>query len=157
MRLGGGVAVHLQLLFSHARFVFVVRNPYDSYLSYRTQTNRRGNPDGWYHAWPHDRVGDPAHFARIWRGLADSIQRCARRVRGVVVQYEQLGDAETVEQLMDGLGLDVRTDRTQTMVGSSFDDGRQRRALSAYGARGPVRCRRCRRGLRYYGPTPRRA
>lgn len=131
VRLGAGVAYVLQHLYPGARFVFLVRNPYDAYRSYLTKITRGGNPDGWYHRWPDDRVSGPSRFGEVWRGLAESMQRHARRVRGEIVRYEDLRHAATIERL-ERLGLPVGTEQLDQSVGSSFVSGDGGRALSAH-------------------------
>lgn len=131
VRLGGGVACFLQLLYPKARFVFLVRNPYDAYRSYLTKITRGANYAGWYSRWPDDRVAGPTHFGEVWRGLAESMQRHVRRVRAEIVRYEDLGAAGTIERL-ERLGLPVGREQLGQRVGSSFVSGDDGRALSVY-------------------------
>jgi hypothetical protein len=130
VRLGAGVAHFLQLVYPGARFVFLVRNPYDAYRSYVTKINENGNPLGWHHRWPDDRVASPEHFGRIWRGLADSMQRHGSRVRGRIVRYEDLSRPETIRSL-EAIGLPVDHRRLDQSVGSSYSEDRPGSALSA--------------------------
>lgn len=131
VRLGGGVACFLKLLYPRARFVFLVRNPYDAYRSYLTKITSNGNFAGWYVRWPDDRVAGPTHFGEVWRGLAESMQRHVRRARGEIVRYEDLGASSTAERL-ERIGLPVDRSQLGQRVGSSFGRGDDGRALSVY-------------------------
>ena len=130
VRLGAGVAHFLQLIYSQARFVFLVRNPYDAYRSYFTKITNGRNRMGWYYSWPDDRVASPEHFGRIWRGLAESMQRHGSRVRAQMIRYEDLSKPETITQL-EQIGLSLDQVQMEQKVGSSYSDVRRDRALSA--------------------------
>lgn len=131
VRLGGGVAHFLQLVYSEARFVFLVRNPYDAYRSYLTKITNGGNRLGWHFNWPNDRVASPEQFGRIWRGLADSMQRHGSRVRAQIIRYEDLSKPETTTRL-EQIGLSVVQGQLEQKIGSSYSDGHRERTLSAH-------------------------
>lgn len=130
VRLGGGMAQFLQLLYSRATFVFLVRNPYDAYRSYVNKVSVGPNPLGWYHTWPDDRVATPEHFGRVWSGLLESMRVHGASVRGALVRYESLGSPEVVGQLAD-LGVSASSDQLHNRVGSSYDNARPGRELSS--------------------------
>jgi hypothetical protein len=131
VRLGGGVAHFLQLVYSEARFVFLVRNPYDAYRSYLTKITTGGNHLGWHYSWPDDRVASPEHFGRLWTGLADSMQRHGPRVRGQIIRYEDLIKPETTT-LLEQIGLSVVQSQLEQKIGSSYSGGHRERTLSAH-------------------------
>lgn len=131
VRLGGGVAHLLQLVYSEARFVLLIRNPYDAYCSYLTKTTNGGSRRGWYYNWPDDRVASPEHFGRIWRGLAESMQRHGSRIRARVIRYEDLGKPQTATRL-EQIGLSVDQGQLEQTIGSSYSRGGRERRLSGY-------------------------
>ena len=104
VRLSLDYAIYLKWLFPDARFLFLVRNPYDAYRSYRIFRN-------WYDRWPKDRVLTPAHFGRVWRSLADGFVSDHEKVGGLLIKYEDLvGGQLPIKKIADYLELDLSDD-----------------------------------------------
>ena len=64
VRYDGLVAQFLQWLYPDARFVFLIRNPYDAWSSYKGVT--------WFYQWPKILVKDVQTFAKLWRKNAET-------------------------------------------------------------------------------------
>lgn len=116
VRLSGNEARYLKFLFPNAKIVYVVRNPYHSYISYRPKRS-------WYDRWPEELVATPRRFGEIWRRLTSSFIDSVDELGGLLIYYEDLVyDTETVvsqlEQFVNGhFDRDLLEDR----VGSSRD------------------------------------
>ena len=121
IRMGGGVAVFLQMLFPRARFVLLTRNPFDAFLSYREKLRNGRNERGWFFRFPNDPVLHARHFGEVWAGLAHSMQRHASRCRGPMIRYEDLTLQATTETLRRH-GLDINDEAIGLRVGSSFPE-----------------------------------
>lgn len=98
--LGVDHAHYLKWLFPQAKFVFLMRNPYDSYRSYRQWS-------AWYKSWPAEPVFTPTAFGRLWRGLAEDYAAHHAQVGGLLLRYEQLAAPETGEMLHEYLDCPV--------------------------------------------------
>ena len=83
VRLDAYQAEYLQTLFPQARLVFLIRNPYDAYRSYRV----RG---GWYDRFPDRPVFDPEPFARHWLRLTQSFLDRAPDLGALIVRFEEM-------------------------------------------------------------------
>lgn len=104
VRLSLDYAIYLKWLFPDARFLFLVRNPYNAYRSYRIFRN-------WYDRWPNERVLSPAHFGRVWRSLADGFVSGHEKVGGLLIQYEDLIEGRfPIDRIADYLELDLSDD-----------------------------------------------
>jgi hypothetical protein len=64
VRYDGNVAQFLHWLYPDARFVFLIRNPYDAWSSYKGAV--------WYYQWPKMLVKDVGVFAKLWRNNVES-------------------------------------------------------------------------------------
>ena len=65
------MASYLRWLFPDARFVFLVRNPFDAYRSYRQWDWYDNWPfHTWYDRWPSEPIDSPESFGSHWRRLA---------------------------------------------------------------------------------------
>ncbi|MFQ5745732.1 MAG: sulfotransferase [Gemmatimonadota bacterium] len=91
-------AAWLRWLFPEARFLFLYRNPYRAYRSYRVFRN-------WYDRWPAQPVLTPGHFGRHWRALVEGFLSGAEAVGGLLVPYEDLCSGrlpvETLENFLE--------------------------------------------------------
>ena len=141
----------LQMLFPHARFVFLTRNPFDAFLSYREKL--RKNPRGWYFRFPHDPVLHARHFGEVWAGLADSMQRHASRCRGPMIRFEDLTLQATTESLRRH-GLDVNDEAIGLRVGSSFSESSQTLLSKSEARELRASTSVIAEELGYFGPTP---
>ncbi len=92
-------ALYLQWLFPRAKFIFLYRNPFDAFASYAGSA--------WYLNWPSRPVLTPVAFGRVWRDMVEDFQRDYRRVDGILVKYEDLGEDSTLRKLEAFLGHPV--------------------------------------------------
>jgi hypothetical protein len=76
-------AYFLRWLYPQGRFVFLCRNPYTAYRSYRLDRS-------WYNEWPDDPVFTAVRFGRHWRELTRGFQEGCRELGGVFLRYEDL-------------------------------------------------------------------
>ena len=65
VRLNGDHAQYLKWLYPDARFVFLVRNPWDAWNSYRGAQ--------WYYAWPDLLITSVEQFSQLWLQNLDSL------------------------------------------------------------------------------------
>ncbi len=144
---------YLRFLYPDGRFLFLVRNPWDAWRSYRN-TGRR-----WFWRWPDETVRTPWAFGRLWAGLASDFADHHQEVGGRFVRYEDLGEEATRRTLSDYLGMDVADPATLEVTGSRRHPRRPGQGVStrieqlemaalrrAVGAVAPR--------LGYHGPTP---
>lgn len=93
-------ARYLRWIYPHAQFLFIVRNPYDAWRSYRRWRD-------WYFRWPGRPVGTPWAFGRLWRRLAGDFADHHAAVDGLLVRYEDLAAEATIERIAGLLRLPV--------------------------------------------------
>jgi hypothetical protein len=91
-------ACYLRWLFPNARFLFLYRNPYDAYRSYRRWRD-------WYRTWPDKPVFTPGTFGRYWSELTGDFIANHQKVDGLLVQYEELRTPETRKKIELYLGM----------------------------------------------------
>jgi hypothetical protein len=92
-------ALYLKFLFPDARFLFLIRNPFDAYQSYRMWGD-------WFFEWPHHLVYTAGEFGRVWNRLAQDFLQNYTKVGGLLLKYEDLvSGVVSLEQLSDYLGL----------------------------------------------------
>ena len=75
-------AQYLKWLFPKARFIFIYRNLFDAYRSWK------GNR--WRSVWPGYYSNSPVAFARHWRYLLEGFIRGYQDVDGLLVKFEDL-------------------------------------------------------------------
>jgi hypothetical protein len=97
-RLESDHARYLRWLFPDARLLFLVRNPYDAYRSYRRWRS-------WYVRWPDDAIETPGRFGAHWRGLVEGFLADHERLGALLVRYEDMlagePSAETLARFVD--------------------------------------------------------
>ena len=105
-------AYFLKWLFPRARFVFVCRNPYHAYLSYRTDRS-------WYREWPDKPAFTAAKFGEHWDHLVSGFHKGARQLGGMFLRYEDVinGDAD-FSAIEDYLDLKLNPSLLEKKVGS---------------------------------------
>lgn len=112
-------ARYLRWLFPSAKFVFLVRNPYHAYASYRSVST-------WYDRWPDRPVMTARHFGRHWRERAGGFVRRADEVDGLLIRFEDVvRGGGALERLEDHLGVSV--DRSVLEVKKSGTSGERHR------------------------------
>ena len=100
VRLSVQDAFYLRWLFPAARFVFLIRNPYRAYRSYR-----RLGP--WYDRWPDRLILTPRQFGEGWRTLAEGFIGRGSSL-GHLVRHEELtSGGASLSELSASLGLDL--------------------------------------------------
>jgi hypothetical protein len=86
VRLSVDHAIYLKWLFPRAKFLFLIRNPYDAWRSYAA---RAASGWRWYNRWPDDPLTIQS-FAAHWTRLVSSFLTEHKKVGGLVVRYEEL-------------------------------------------------------------------
>jgi len=90
VRLTMGQVRDLQWLFPRARFLFVYRDLFRSYLSCKRVR--------WYSAWPSSRVRPVMAFAYQWRYLLEGFLAGYKEVDGLLIKCEDLVQREPRRQ-----------------------------------------------------------
>lgn len=100
VRLGSAQAEYLRMLFPAARLVFLLRNPYAQWRSYR-------HFGRWHDRWPRT-VTSPEEFGAMWARLASGFVTDAARLGAHTVRYEDLvDDPEALGRLGAHLGVSI--------------------------------------------------
>lgn len=106
VRLTTDHARYLRLLFPQAKFVFLVRNPFDAYRSYREAHQP------WFERWPDRLTVTARQFGRMWSALANDFVQGHVGVQGLLLRYEDLvSEPSTLKQVSDYLDLALLPDR----------------------------------------------
>lgn len=122
VRLGIDHALYLRWLFPDAKFIFLVRDPYEAYGSYRRWRC-------WYRTWPHEPVFTATRFGALWKELTSDFVTNHDKVGGLLVQYEELRTPATRPLLENYLGLSLADAASLTRVaGTQAPQRRERRA-----------------------------
>ncbi len=104
----------LKWLYPHAKFLFLYRNPYKAYMSYRPARS-------WYKQWPSQPVFTPKAFAEHWLELLSGYIGGKEEIGGLLIQYEELcSDSFDVRPLQDYLGMDIDSSILKNKVGGSY-------------------------------------
>jgi len=107
VRLSGEHACYLRRLLPDARFVFVHRNPYDAFLSYRLFHDLRPAMGWWWWRWPDVPVRTATEFGGMWRTLVDSFLDWSPRIEGVTAAYEDFSAGRGLEAVEALIGAPV--------------------------------------------------
>jgi hypothetical protein len=134
VRLEGEHAYYLRRLYPDARFVFVVRNPYDAFLSYRVFHDVRPGMPWWHWDWPDVQIRTAADFGRMWQRITASFLVWSPRLDGVLTPFEEFSVGIGIDRVEESIGeevdravLDLRIDRR---VGAPVDlDGVETRLV----------------------------
>jgi len=84
VRLTTAHARYLRLLFPAAKFIFLVRSPFDAYESYRV------GREPWYEVWPDRLIVTARQFGRVWSRLVEDFLQGHATVGGLLLRYEDL-------------------------------------------------------------------
>jgi hypothetical protein len=132
VRLTAEHAAYLTWLFPRACLLFLVRNPFDAYASYK--------PRGpWYHAWPDEPIVGAAAFGKLWSRLASDFGAFVAHEGGLLVRYEDLEDA--TEKIREHTGVDaappsrLQVERGHAALRGSGKVGALERAVLSYHTR----------------------
>ena len=114
VRYGIEHAVYLRWLFPRARFLFLLRNPYDCWASYRR------NKASVLRFWPEELITTPEQFGRHWLSRAEVFCNRFQEVGGMLIRYEALADPRSdVRPLEDYLGFPLDLAARKIVVGAS--------------------------------------
>jgi hypothetical protein len=133
VRLSAEHALYLHLLFPRARFVFLVRDPFDAYASYKSWRS-------WYRRWPDDQVRTAWTYGGLWAELAEGFLAEAATVGGILVGYEDLVSGGPAIAALEG------------RLGARVDEKVLAHRISGHD-RGPDRLSRLERGVTPGGPA----
>lgn len=125
VRLGGEHATYLRALYPGARIVFLVRNPYDSFLSYRLLHDVRKESYWWYYRWPDLQVSSAAQFGLVWRQLVSSFCEVAHDLDALLLSFESLATGDGVDELARFVGAEVQMQVLADRVGASTEQRRK--------------------------------
>jgi hypothetical protein len=101
VRLSADHAAFLRWLYPQAKFIFLIRNPYDAFRSYAA---RRDKGWKWFHRWP-DHQLTAELFGCHWQETAGSFLTAGEALGGLVVHYEDL-DHGGWELIRDYVGFE---------------------------------------------------
>jgi len=102
VRLGTNYARYLSLLFPQSRFVFLVRDPFDSYGSFRSYLQCD------FTHWPDGGIGSTSDFAKNWAMIAGDFFNNHQSVQGMLVKYEELlQNRDVLRSLSEFVGTDL--------------------------------------------------
>jgi hypothetical protein len=115
VRFGSEHAAYLRWVFPHARFLFLVRNPYACWASYRNLGEAT-----FFRTWPDEPVDTPERFGRHWLDLADGFRRHHAGLGAFLLRYEDLTAIDfDPRPVADYLGSDLDCEARSARVGSS--------------------------------------
>lgn len=118
VRLGGSHALYLRLLFPKARFVFLIRDPYAGFASFRHYIKSD------FLAWPELPVHSAADFGRLWHNLVSDFERVCPMVDGLWLRYEDYLDDPALHQaLCDHVGADLAPPGQLQLIASAGQPG----------------------------------
>lgn len=107
----------IKWLFPNAKFVFLCRNPFDAYKSYRVDRS-------WYFEWPDKPVFTATEFGRNWNMLATGFYQGAENLGGMFIRYEDLvSGVLNSNDLETYLDCQIDTSLLGTKVGSHHSSG----------------------------------
>lgn len=127
-------AYFIKWLFPNARFVFLCRNPYNAYRSYRLDRS-------WYSEWPDAPVFTARQFGQHWRSLADGFYHGAKEIGGIFLRYEDLLSGETdISALETYLDLELDPNLLKRKVGSHKGGSKELMPLEVRQLKNEVKC-----------------
>ncbi|BAW80584.1 hypothetical conserved protein [Candidatus Nitrosoglobus terrae] len=100
VRLNTQHALYLKWLYPKAKFLFLYRNVYNAYRSYKGLT--------YYAAWPNHPVPNAYTFAKFWTQLVQDYLQNAKHIGGVLIPFEKLtSSCYEINQLAEYLNLEL--------------------------------------------------
>jgi hypothetical protein len=122
VRLTGEHAAYLHALYADARFVFLHRNPWDAWSSYRRRHEERPSAYWWYHRWPDVQVSEAGHFARLWATAVDSFLARGPDLGALVIAYEDVVNGAALDDLGEAAGVTVKKKVLRKRLGGALTD-----------------------------------
>ncbi|MGF1479256.1 MAG: sulfotransferase [Cyanophyceae cyanobacterium] len=105
-------AIYLNWLFPNSKFLFLYRNPYRAYSSYREFGKFNVWPyDYWYNTWPDDPIDTPSRFGQHWKTLLEGYLSGYQKVSSMVVKYEDLSRGELDFKALEEF-LEIKLDKS---------------------------------------------
>jgi hypothetical protein len=122
VRLNIDHARYLRWLFPRAKFVFVYRNPYDAFASYRLF-------ETWYASWPDIPIISPRQFGHLWNDLLRGFLEGHQEVDGFMLRFEEVITQKeaTLAKLGDYLNVRVDPAVLDLVVSGRGEGGREHR------------------------------
>lgn len=118
VRLGGAHALYLKRLFPDARFIFLIRDPYAGFASFRHYIKSD------FLAWPDLPVHSAADFGRLWRSLVSGFERVCPLVDGLWLRYEDyLADPSLHRALCRHVGAELTPPGELRLIASADRTG----------------------------------
>ncbi len=109
VRLSADHAVFLRWLYPQAKFIFLIRNPYDAFRSFAASRDKGWR---WFHRWPSHPVTAEL-FGRHWRELTGSYLAAWEALHAMVVHYEDLADGGW-DAIRDYVGFELSESAIRT-------------------------------------------
>lgn len=104
--LDGDHARYLSVLFPEAKYVVLIRDPYEAFRSYRRWLE-------WYQRWPDQPVFTATQFGRMWRQRTASLLDASGDLDALVVRYDELTSEDgtrTVTRIAEHLETEVASE-----------------------------------------------
>lgn len=109
-------AHYLERLYPDARVIFLVRNPYEAWLSYRRFRN-------WYAEFPDDPVFTVQRFARMWSEHVEQYLDHARDGESLLVRFEDVvRGGGALSEISDHIGAEVEAEVLDDKVSGTDAD-----------------------------------
>lgn len=109
-------ACYLRWLYPNAKFIFLYRNPYKAYQSYRRWRS-------WYRSWPEQPVFTAHTFGSFWRELTADFTANSGKVGGLLIKYEDLRSHDTWRRLEEHLAMTLADPASLSRVDGSGGPG----------------------------------
>jgi len=115
VRWGKKEALYLKWLYPNSKLIFLVRNPFNSYLSYSSLGSK------WYDLWPKRPIFTTYSFGKLWATLVAEFIDVSGSVDGFIVRYEDfsVNKENVVDKLAQYLGVEVDASILSCKVGGS--------------------------------------
>ena len=84
VRLDGSHAMYLNWIYPRAKFIFLIRNPWDAWKSYVGKN--------WHLEWPDIEIRTAKQFTQLWKHLTGSFIDVAPKLSSLVIRYEDFQD-----------------------------------------------------------------
>jgi hypothetical protein len=101
VRLTAEHAVYLKWLFPKSKIIFLYRNPFDAYASFRNYLISD------YSLWPNNPVYTASHFGKHWHTLVHGFLKAPDTVDGFLLKYEDLFLPDTHQKLEEYLNFSL--------------------------------------------------